>query len=201
MWEPRCPAFLAGAAIRDFLKVLHRRHERAQVAIYPVPVQGNEAPGRMIQALEDLAAWGWPEVIVLTRGGGSPEDLWAYNDEDLARAIADCPIPVVSAVGHEVDVSISDLAADLRAPTPSAAAEILVKPLADLTKRVEIDSRDEIGQLAALINAVIQRIHDLIARVQASTLQLNATATQIAAAAGEQNSTMQSFNASRFDIR
>jgi len=86
--------------------------------------------------LRDLAAWGWPEVIVLTRGGGSPEDLWAYNDEDLARAIAACPMPVVSAVGHEVDVTISDLVADLRAPTPSAAAEILVRPLAELTKRL-----------------------------------------------------------------
>jgi exodeoxyribonuclease VII large subunit len=108
------------------------------VAVYPVPVQGDDAAPRMIAALKDLAAWGWPEVIVLTRGGGSPEDLWAFNDEALARAIAASPIPVVSAVGHEVDVSISDLVADLRAATPSAAAELLVRPRADLDRRLRL---------------------------------------------------------------
>jgi exodeoxyribonuclease VII large subunit len=126
----------SGAAIRDFLNVLHRRFDRVSVAVYPVPVQGDEAAPRMVSALKDLAAWGWPEVIVLTRGGGSPEDLWAFNDEALARAIAASPIPVVSAVGHEVDVSISDLVADLRAATPSAAAELLVRPRADLAHRL-----------------------------------------------------------------
>ncbi len=130
-----------GAAIRDFLQVLHRRFDRVQVAVYPVPVQGEEAAPRMIEALADLAAWGWPEVIVLTRGGGSPEDLWAFNDEALARAIAASPIPVVSAVGHEIDVTISDLVADLRAPTPSAAAELLVRPRADLLARLQGLSR------------------------------------------------------------
>lgn len=125
-----------GAAIRDFLNVLHRRFAGVEVAIYPVLVQGAEAPAQIITALADLAAWGWPEVIVLTRGGGSPEDLWAFNDEGLARAIAACPIPVVSAVGHEIDLSISDLVADLRAPTPSAAAELLVKPQAELAARL-----------------------------------------------------------------
>ncbi len=126
----------SGAAIRDFLNVLHRRFAGVEVAVYPVLVQGDQAAGQMIQALEDLARWGWPEVIVLTRGGGSPEDLWAFNDEGLARAIAACPIPVVSAVGHEIDVSISDLVADLRAPTPSAAAELLVRPQAELAERL-----------------------------------------------------------------
>jgi exodeoxyribonuclease VII large subunit len=126
----------SGAAIRDFLNVLHRRFAGVEVTIYPVLVQGDEAAGQMIQALSDLTEWAWPEVIVLTRGGGSPEDLWAFNDEDLARAIAACPIPVVSAVGHEIDVSISDLVADLRAPTPSAAAELLVKPQAELAGRL-----------------------------------------------------------------
>ncbi len=139
---PELPARVAvvtspsGAAIRDFLKVLHRRDSQVAVAIYPVRVQGPEAAPQMIQALADLAAWGWPQVIVLTRGGGSPEDLWAFNDEALARAIAACPIPVVSAVGHEIDVSISDLVADLRAPTPSAAAELLVANRAELVRRL-----------------------------------------------------------------
>ncbi|MFZ5587516.1 MAG: exodeoxyribonuclease VII large subunit [Thermodesulfobacteriota bacterium] len=126
----------SGAAIRDFLHVLHRRFDRVQVAVYPTPVQGDEAAPAMVQALADLAAWGWPEVIVLTRGGGSPEDLWAFNDEGLARAIAASPIPVVSAVGHEIDVTISDLVADLRAPTPSAAAELLVANRAELAQRL-----------------------------------------------------------------
>lgn len=140
---PEVPARVAvvtsptGAAIRDFLNVLHRRDQNVAVAVYPVRVQGELAAPQMAQALEDLAAWGWPQVIVLTRGGGSPEDLWAFNDEALARAIAACPIPVVSAVGHEVDVSISDLVADLRAPTPSAAAELLVANRDDLTRRLE----------------------------------------------------------------
>ncbi|CAO0819751.1 Exodeoxyribonuclease 7 large subunit [Desulfarculales bacterium] len=122
----------SGAAIHDFLQVLHRRFDRLEVAVYPVPVQGYTAASAMVQALADLAAWGWPEVIVLTRGGGSPEDLWAFNDEGLAHAIAASPIPVISAVGHEVDVTIADLVSDLRAPTPSAAAELLVRPRADL---------------------------------------------------------------------
>lgn len=134
-----------GAAIRDFLQVLHRRYEQVSVAVYPVKVQGEAASGEMIQALKDLAAWDWPQVIVLTRGGGSPEDLWAFNDEGLARAIAACPIPVVSAVGHEIDVSISDLVADLRAPTPSAAAELLVKEGAELVRRLQSLSARLVG--------------------------------------------------------
>ncbi|MBI5522670.1 MAG: exodeoxyribonuclease VII large subunit [Desulfarculus sp.] len=126
----------SGAAIHDFLRVLHRRFDRLEVAVYPVPVQGEGAAPAMVRALKDLAAWGWPQVIVLTRGGGSPEDLWAFNDEDLAHAIAGSPIPVVSAVGHEVDVTIADLVADLRAATPSAAAELLVRPRADLAAQL-----------------------------------------------------------------
>ncbi|MCB2228965.1 MAG: exodeoxyribonuclease VII large subunit [Desulfarculaceae bacterium] len=127
----------SGAAIRDFLNVLHRRDSKVAVAVYPVRVQGFNAAPQMIEALQDLAAWGWPQVIVLTRGGGSPEDLQAFNDEHLARAISACPIPVVSAVGHEIDVSISDLVADLRAPTPSAAAELLVKNRAELEESLK----------------------------------------------------------------
>jgi len=125
-----------GAALRDFLKVVERRGQRLEVAVYPVQVQGEAAAGQMVVALAELAAWGWPEVIVLTRGGGSPEDLWAYNDEALALAIAACPLPVVSAVGHEIDVTIADLAADLRAPTPTAAAELLLAGREELTLRL-----------------------------------------------------------------
>jgi exodeoxyribonuclease VII large subunit len=126
----------SGAAVRDFLKVLHRRFAGVEVYLYPVLVQGDQAAGQVARALEDLAAWGRAEVIVITRGGGSAEDLMPFNDEALARAVAACPVPVVSAVGHEVDVTICDLVADLRAPTPSAAAELLVQPRADLVRRL-----------------------------------------------------------------
>jgi exodeoxyribonuclease VII large subunit len=125
-----------GAAVRDFIRVARRRYPGLEIKVYPVAVQGEAAPGQMIQALEELARWGWPQVIVLTRGGGSPEDLWAFNDEALARAIAACPLPVVSAVGHEIDLTISDLVADLRAPTPSAAAELLTASQAELARRL-----------------------------------------------------------------
>lgn len=152
----------SGAAIRDFLNVLHRRFAGVEVAIYPVLVQGDEAPAQIIQAISDLTDWAWPEVIVLTRGGGSPEDLWAFNDEGLARAIADCPIPVVSAVGHEIDVSISDMVADLRAPTPSAAAELLVKPQAELA-----------GRLAGLSARLVQSGARLVARRRSELNALN----------------------------
>ena len=115
-----------GAALRDILSVLGRRAPWARVLVSGARVQGEGASVELAQALEHLAATGLPEVIIVGRGGGSLEDLWAFNQEPLARAIATCPIPVISAVGHEVDVTISDLVADARAPTPSAAAETVV---------------------------------------------------------------------------
>ncbi len=110
-----------GAAVRDILSVLGRRAPWARVLLRGARVQGEGASVELARALEHLAATGLPDVIIVGRGGGSLEDLWAFNEEPLARAIAACPIPVVSAVGHEVDVTISDLVADVRAPTPSAA--------------------------------------------------------------------------------
>jgi exodeoxyribonuclease VII large subunit len=114
-----------GAAIRDFLKVIGRRFANIEIIVVPVQVQGEGAATEMVHAL-DLVNELPIDVIVLTRGGGSLEDLWAFNEEALALAIRKSRIPVVSAVGHEIDVTISDLAADFRAPTPSAAAELLV---------------------------------------------------------------------------
>ena len=124
----------SGAAVRDFIEVLHNRFAGIEVAVFPATVQGEKAPGQIIEALKELSQWDWPQVIVLTRGGGSPEDLWAFNDEDLARAIADCPLPVISAVGHEIDFTISDFVADHRAATPTAAAEMLAQPMAVLAQ-------------------------------------------------------------------
>ncbi|MEO6064852.1 MAG: exodeoxyribonuclease VII large subunit, partial [Lysobacterales bacterium] len=139
---PRLPRRIAiltsptGAAIRDVLSVLRRRLPLVEVDLIPVAVQGENAAAAMAIKLRALSAAGRHDVILLTRGGGSLEDLWAFNDEALARAIAASGIPVVSAVGHEVDFSISDFVADLRAATPSAAAELLVPDVRDLARGV-----------------------------------------------------------------
>lgn len=115
-----------GAAVRDMLTVLKRRFPSVPVVIYPAAVQGDAAPGELINALQTAVERDECDVIIMGRGGGSLEDLWAFNDEDLARAIADCPLPIISAVGHEVDFTIADFVADVRAPTPSGAAELVV---------------------------------------------------------------------------
>jgi exodeoxyribonuclease VII large subunit len=113
----------AGAALRDILNVLRRRYPMAQLILSPTPVQGDTAPPQIIAALEAIVAQ-QVDIIILARGGGSLEDLWAFNDEALARTIAACPIPIITGVGHEVDFTIADFVADVRAPTPSAAAEL-----------------------------------------------------------------------------
>ena len=130
-----------GAAIRDFLHVLHRRQRGIAVVISPVRVQGKGAAAEIAEAVRELgnaADLGIEplDVIVVTRGGGSLEDLWEFNEEAVARAIAASPVPVVSAVGHEIDFTISDFAADVRAPTPSAAAEILSADSAELLEHL-----------------------------------------------------------------
>jgi len=125
-----------GAAIRDFLKIIRRRFANIEIAIVPVRVQGDEAAADMVKALDLVNRELEVDVIVLTRGGGSLEDLWAFNQEELALAIRRSRLPVVSAVGHEIDLTISDLAADLRAPTPSAAAELLVAEKESLINRL-----------------------------------------------------------------
>ncbi|HEX9136328.1 MAG TPA: exodeoxyribonuclease VII large subunit [Nitrospirota bacterium] len=116
-----------GAAIRDMLRVIKRRHPRMHILIYPVPVQGIEAAPAIVEAIQYFNQNQNVEVMIVGRGGGSLEDLWAFNEEPVARAIYASKIPVISAVGHETDYTISDFVADLRAPTPSAAAEMVVK--------------------------------------------------------------------------
>jgi exodeoxyribonuclease VII large subunit len=115
-----------GAAVRDILHVLARRFPAAAVLIYPVPVQGAAAAAEIVAALETTGRRAECDVLILARGGGSLEDLWAFNDERLARAIVASPIPVITGIGHEIDFTIADFAADVRAPTPSAAAELVV---------------------------------------------------------------------------
>jgi exodeoxyribonuclease VII large subunit len=126
----------SGAAIRDFLKIIRRRFSNIEITVVPVRVQGDESGSEMVKALELVNQKLDVDVIVLTRGGGSLEDLWAFNQEELALAIRHSNIPVVSAVGHEIDLTISDLAADFRAPTPSAAAELLVVEKESLLDRL-----------------------------------------------------------------
>ena len=126
-----------GAAIRDILHILKRRFPAIPVLIYPVPVQGESAPREIAAAIRLAGARADCDVLIVARGGGSLEDLWAFNDEGVARAIFDCPIPVVSGVGHEVDVTIADFVADERAPTPSGAAERVVPDRAEWLRRIE----------------------------------------------------------------
>ena len=128
----------SGAAIRDIISVLGRRYPAASVVVYPAAVQGDAAPGELISALDTAIQRDECDVLIIGRGGGSLEDLWAFNDEALARAIADCPIPIVSAVGHEVDFTIADFVADVRAPTPSGAAEIVVPDQHDWLRRINV---------------------------------------------------------------
>ncbi|MEA2039039.1 MAG: exodeoxyribonuclease VII large subunit [Thermodesulfobacteriota bacterium] len=141
-----------GAAIRDFLKIIRRRFANIEIIVVPVRVQGEEACGDMVKALDLINREIDVDVIVLTRGGGSLEDLWPFNQEDLALAIRRSRIPVVSAVGHEIDLTISDLVADLRAPTPSTAAEILVMEKESLVIRLE----ETVNRLMSGIGLIIK---------------------------------------------
>ena len=128
----------SGAAIRDILSVLGRRFPAVPVVIYPAAVQGDAAPSELMQALQTAIERRECDVLIMGRGGGSLEDLWAFNDEPLARAIAACPLPVVSAVGHEIDFTIADFVADVRAPTPSGAAEIVVPDQVAWLHRIDV---------------------------------------------------------------
>lgn len=127
-----------GAAIRDILQVLKRRNAGINLIILPAPVQGKEAPPAIAAQIRRANMFSFGEVLIVGRGGGSLEDLLPFSDEEVVRAVADSEIPVISAVGHEIDTSLSDLAADVRAPTPSAAAELVTARKEDLENRIEL---------------------------------------------------------------
>lgn len=136
---PRCVAVVTsptGAAVRDVISVARRRHPGVNILVVPALVQGQEAPASLVRALDLAARQPDVDVIIIGRGGGSFEDLAVFNDEALARAIFHCPKPVISAVGHETDITIADFVADLRAPTPSAAAEMAVPNYIELTEHI-----------------------------------------------------------------
>ena len=134
-----------GAALHDILHVLKRRDPSLPVIIYPTAVQGDDAPGQIVRAIELANQRNECDVLIVGRGGGSLEDLWSFNDERVARAIFASRIPVVSAVGHETDVTIADFVADLRAPTPSAAAEVVSRNQQELLRQVQ-SARQRLGR-------------------------------------------------------
>jgi exodeoxyribonuclease VII large subunit len=156
-----------GAALHDVLSVIARRFPLAEIDLVAVPVQGHDAPPAIAAAINALSRARRHDIVLLTRGGGSLEDLWAFNDEAVARAIHASAIPIVSAIGHEIDFTIADFVADLRAPTPSAAAELIVPDASDLSRVVERQrARLEQGMRRAL-ETRLQRIDNAAARLQA----------------------------------
>ncbi|MFP3867572.1 MAG: exodeoxyribonuclease VII large subunit [Desulfobacteraceae bacterium] len=154
-----------GAAIRDFLQILDRRFPAIEVLIYPVKVQGPGAAAEIVQALDKLNTWPGIDVLVLARGGGSLEDLWPFNEEAVARAIFRSRIPVLSAIGHEIDFTIADFVADLRAPTPSAAAELVVQRREELALTLQRLATTLKRQIHALVEVRRERVFHLSQRL------------------------------------
>jgi len=186
-----------GAAIRDVLHVLRRRFEGLHVQIYPVRVQGTSAAHEIAMAIRHLSRWQLHDVVLICRGGGSLEDLWPFNEEMVARAIAECPLPTISGVGHETDFTICDLVADLRAPTPSAAAEIVIRAKSEICAHVDslarrvrstvesrvLASRERLNrQRVSLYRMVESRARSLRARLRSANEPLAAFPARLARA-------------------
>lgn len=153
---PRCIAVVtssSGAALRDVISVVRRRAPGVEVVVSHAAVQGESAPREICAALNRVARWGRAELVIVGRGGGSREDLWAFNDERVARAVAACPVPTISAVGHEVDLTLCDLVADLRAATPSAAAEAAVPSRHEIARELASQRRHLVAAIDACIGA------------------------------------------------
>ena len=145
-----------GAVIRDMIQILERRSPGRHIRLYPAQVQGEGAAAQIAQGIDYFSGSGWAEVVIVARGGGSLEDLWAFNEEPVARAIAGCSVPVISAVGHETDFTIADFVSDFRAPTPSAAAEIVIASRARLIDQLDA-AETKLGQAARLTAALLGR--------------------------------------------
>ena len=140
-----------GAAVRDIINIAHRRNPFVQLILYPALVQGEEAPQSIVRGIRALETYG-VDVMIVGRGGGSMEDLWAFNEECVARAVFECSVPVISAVGHETDTTIIDFVADLRAPTPSAAAELAVYEYRAAREQMEIYRNEMKNAVSAKID-------------------------------------------------
>src|SRR5580765_1206784 len=152
---------LDGAAIRDIIKVLDRRYPNAHLVVRQTRVQGEGAATEIARGIRAIVKVPGIDVVIVGRGGGSAEDLWAFNEELVARAIVASPVPVISAVGHEVDVTIADFAADVRAPTPSAAAEMVVSRKEDFCAHIDRLSQRVHGSVSGLLGRLESRVHQL----------------------------------------
>jgi exodeoxyribonuclease VII large subunit len=174
---PRFPRVIAvvtspdGAAMHDITAVVRRRAANVQVVVVPAAVQGTSAPEELCFALDQVNRWGGADLVIVGRGGGAHEDLWAFNDERVARAVAACHVPTISAVGHEIDISICDLVADYRAPTPSAAAEAATRSKQEL--------RNELARLSSRISSSTRAV------VRSSADRLRHLARDLAASSSD----------------
>lgn len=157
----------SGAAIRDILNVINRRYRGLHIIIYPTLVQGEGAVDDIVSAIKRANERKEVDVLILARGGGSIEDLWAFNEEKVARAIYQSEIPIISAVGHEIDTTISDLVADLRAPTPSAAAELVVKNKSELAKHF----KDLVERMLNRTTSIINQKRELLSHYSEEVLE------------------------------
>jgi exodeoxyribonuclease VII large subunit len=177
---PRFPTRVAvvtsasGAALHDIISVARRRSPQVEIVLIPAKVQGDGAPEEIVAAIELAGRWGDADVLIVGRGGGGREDLWAFNDERVVRALANCPIPTISAVGHEVDVTLCDLVADLRAATPSAAAEAAVPEQSQMLRALRLAGESMHAALGYRIDrgrADVERLRVSMASVAARTTE------------------------------
>lgn len=155
-----------GAAVQDFLRIMIRRDWKGRVVVLPAKVQGEGAAAEMASMLKLAEEQGIFDLIVMGRGGGSLEDLWAFNEEPLVRAVAACPVPIISAVGHEIDFTLSDFAADVRAETPSAAAELISSHFVEALERVEQAGEDLRAELFGTVEAAQGRLEHASSRLR-----------------------------------
>jgi exodeoxyribonuclease VII large subunit len=182
-----------GAAVRDMIRIVRRRFPGMHILVSPASVQGDKAPEEIVSAIERLCASGKVDVIIVGRGGGSIEDLWAFNDERVVRAVAACPLPVVSAVGHETDVTLTDFAADMRASTPSAAAELVAPDRKEVTEnilhlvaRMTNGARGKIAGLAEVLIELRKRLYDPRRQIQERRMRIDDLTVRLMRSASRQ---------------
>ncbi|MFL5615831.1 MAG: exodeoxyribonuclease VII large subunit [Gemmatimonadaceae bacterium] len=188
---PRYPRVIAivtspdGAALHDVVAVVRRRAPHVKLVLVPAAVQGDAAPEELCFAIDQVSRWNGADTVIIGRGGGAREDLRAFNDERVARALARCPAPTISAVGHEIDVSICDLVADHRAPTPSAAAEAAVRAAEELLGELQSRGRHLLGAVAARLEEAGVALHRVAGDLTtASREAIDRRGSRIAATAG-----------------
>lgn len=175
-----------GAAVKDMIRIVNRRFPGVHILVSPATVQGDRAPDELVRAIRCLCEAGDVDVIIIGRGGGSVEDLWAFNDERVVRAVAFCPLPIVSAVGHETDFTLTDFAADLRASTPSAAAELVVPDRRDLsegifhlTARLRNATEYSLRRSAEAVAETMKRLYDPRRQIQDRRMRTDDLSTRL----------------------